>query len=84
PHPFQAGRPDGSLEERITNLEMTVNQLTHFIKPELRPNLSSGALKREPDVSSADIASTSKKLQKEAADAKQAKDNKDMEKLSES
>lgn len=84
PHPFQAGRPDGSLEERITNLEMTVNQLTHFIKPELRPNLSLGALKREPDVSSADIASTSKKLQKEAADAKQAKDNKDMEKLNES
>jgi hypothetical protein len=41
--------PGGTLEERLTRLESAVAQVTHFIRPELRPDLSRGALKREPD-----------------------------------
>jgi subtilisin family serine protease len=70
----------GSLEERVANLEA---QLVHFIGGGLRPDLTGGALSGEPDVGAADVGDLSQKLGKEAADAKQAKDNKDVEKLSE-
>ena len=41
-----AGKP----EERLADLEDAVTRLTHFIGVDLRPDLSEGALKGEPDV----------------------------------
>ena len=73
----------GTLEERMARLESTVAQMAHFIRPELRPDLDTGALSREQDISSSDLAAQSQQLRKQAADAKQVKDNKDVEKLSE-
>ncbi|MDX1251327.1 MAG: hypothetical protein IDH49_03575 [Gammaproteobacteria bacterium] len=73
-----AGHP--SFEERLTRVEAAVGQLSHFISPELRPDLSIGSLRREPDLDSPDSASLRQRLQKQAADAKQAKDGKDIEK----
>ena len=86
--PFERIQPTqaaggGALEERLARLEAAVAQLTHFISPELRPDLSAGALTYEPDVSGADVTALSQELEKQAADAKQAKDNKDVEKLGE-
>jgi hypothetical protein len=59
-----------SLDERVANLEAVVDELSHFIAPELRPDLSQGALGYEADVGAAD-------------EAKALKDQKDMEKLGE-
>jgi len=39
----------GNPEERIRELEDAVEKLTHFIGVDLRPDLSTGALKGEPD-----------------------------------
>lgn len=72
-----------SLEERLARLEAAIGQLSHFIKPELRPDLSVSSLKREPDAGSPNLATLRQQLQKRAADAKQSKDNKDVEKLKE-
>jgi hypothetical protein len=36
----------------LAELEDAVSQLSHFIGVDLRPDLSSGALNKEPDVSS--------------------------------
>jgi hypothetical protein len=44
--PSQPGQP---LAGRVAALENTVAQLQHFIQTNLRPDLSKGALKREPD-----------------------------------
>ncbi len=76
PGPFDPG-PWGqrSLEERLARLETVANQLVHFINPEMRPELARSALAQEPD-----LRKTQEKLQKEASDAKQAKDSKDVEK----
>jgi hypothetical protein len=41
-----AGKP----EDRLADLEDAVTRLTHFIGVDLRPDLSEGALKGEPDV----------------------------------
>ena len=41
--------PSSSLEDRVTRLETVLSQLTHFIKPEHRPDLSESALREEPD-----------------------------------
>ncbi len=41
--------PDPSVLGRIGNLERTVGELQHFITTNLRPDLSKGALKQEPD-----------------------------------
>lgn len=41
----------GSAEDRLAELEDAVARLSHFIGVDLRPDLSSGALKGEPDVS---------------------------------
>ena len=38
------------LSQRIASLEAVVTQLMHFIPENLRPDLSQGALKQEPDV----------------------------------
>jgi DNA repair exonuclease SbcCD ATPase subunit len=37
-------------EDRLSDLENAVTRLSHFIGADLRPDLSSGALKQEPDV----------------------------------
>jgi len=55
----------------------------HFIGAQLRPDLSAGALTGEQDVSTGGTDALSQQLRKDAADAKQAKDNKDIEKLGE-
>jgi len=39
----------GSPEERLSELENALTKLSHFIGVDLRPDLSSGALKDEPD-----------------------------------
>ncbi len=41
----------GNPEDRIRELEDVVERLTHFIGVDLRPDLTTGALKGEPDVS---------------------------------
>jgi len=58
-------------EDRISQLEQAVDALSHFITEELRPDLSVGALNREPD------------LWDDAAASKYEKDLKDKEHLAE-
>jgi len=41
--------PGGPVEQRLAALEATVAQLQHFIPASLRPDLTQGALKQEPD-----------------------------------
>jgi len=41
--------PGGPVEQRLAQLEALVGQLLHFIPENLRPDLSQGALKQEPD-----------------------------------
>lgn len=72
-----------SFEERLVRIETAVNQLAHFIGPELRPDLKFGALMHDPPVLS-DPATLSQQLRKQAADTKRVKDGKDLEKLKES
>jgi hypothetical protein len=43
----------GSAEDRLGQLEDAVTKLTHFIGVDLRPDLTTGALKGEPDVGGA-------------------------------
>lgn len=72
-HGFDRGEVErsGSMQQRIGRLEALVS---HFISPQFRPDLSEGALTHESDVS---------KLEGEAAQAKQSKDAKDVEKATE-
>jgi hypothetical protein len=79
PVPPVEGGPRGSVEQRLDSLESTVGKLLHFISTELRPDLSRGALSREPDQARA----LSSELRKQAKDSKEAKDNKDIEKMAE-
>ncbi len=46
-------KAEGPPEERLKELEEAVTKLAHFIGVDLRPDLSSGALKSEPDVAGA-------------------------------
>lgn len=62
---------DGSLDQRLAALEDSVAAIAHFIGADLRPDLGSGALNREPDVYG------------QATDAKGQKDYKDKEYLDE-
>jgi hypothetical protein len=48
----QLFKSEGKPEDRLTDLENAVTRLTHFIGVDLRPDLSEGALKGEPDVAS--------------------------------
>ena len=41
--------PGDTVEQRLANLEQTVNNLNHFIQTGQRPDLAQGALNREPD-----------------------------------
>jgi len=67
-----------NLESRVGALEQAVDQLSHFIGGELRPDLQASALSGE-----ADLIALSQQLQQQANDAKSAKDAKDIEKLRE-
>jgi|GEM_PF-1488092 len=40
----------GTVEERVSRLENALLRMSHFIGVDLRPDLSAGALNREPDV----------------------------------
>ena len=68
--PIQPGGPltQSSLEQRIAQLESAIGVLSAFIGPELRPDLTTGALTGESDVEQ-----IREQLQKDAADAAQAK-----------
>ena len=50
PEGYKPPVPSGTLDERVARLEAMVGQLTHFIRPEFRPDLGKSALRREPDV----------------------------------
>ena len=63
----------GGLEARLAAVEQSVAALSHFIGADLRPDLGSGALAREADLSGGADAS------KSAKDAKDAKEMKDSE-----
>jgi len=60
------------LEARIAQLEATVGQLATFITGAMRPDLSAGALKQEPD-----LGALSQQLQQQALAAEQAKTSSD-------
>jgi hypothetical protein len=65
-----------AIADRIAGLERVVSQLAHFISPELRPDLTGGALHDEP-ADDAYLRSLSTQLARQADDAKSAKDTKD-------
>jgi hypothetical protein len=69
---------ESELESRVSELERSVTELTHFISNELRPDLQTSALSQEDD-----LIALSKQLEKQAIDAKSLKDDKDIEKLRE-
>jgi len=54
------GPPGGPVEQRIAALEAAVAQLLHFIPENLRPDLSQGALKQEPDTGKQGASGTGK------------------------
>jgi hypothetical protein len=60
------------LEARVAQLEASIGQITTFITEAMRPDLSTGALKQEPDLSA-----LSRQLQQQAVDAAQAKASSD-------
>lgn len=71
--------PGGGAEgvgERLANLERTVSELVHFIRPDLRPDLSTSALDHE------NRDGQEEKFIKEAKGAKDGKDGKDVEQQS--
>ena len=59
----------GSLEQRLSNLESSIAQLSHFINPGLRPDLSGSALRQEPDQ-----GAVSQQPQKQAKDAEKQRE----------
>ncbi|HXY78838.1 MAG TPA: hypothetical protein VEH47_08490 [Candidatus Acidoferrales bacterium] len=54
------GPPGGPVEQRVAALEAAVAQLLHFIPENLRPDLSQGALKQEPDAAKQGAVGTAK------------------------
>jgi hypothetical protein len=54
------GPPGGPVEQRVAALEAVVTQLLHFIPEHLRPDLSQGALKQEPDAAKQGAAGTAR------------------------
>jgi hypothetical protein len=75
---FGGSAPSESVEARLGALEAAVAQIGHFISGGLRPDLAQGALSGEEDV-----AAAQRQLDQAGADAKAAKDGKDIEKLGE-
>ncbi|HYI14579.1 MAG TPA: hypothetical protein VEX37_04270 [Thermomicrobiales bacterium] len=53
----------GSLEQRLARLEAALGSMRHFIEPGLRPDLSTGALTHESDLSSTDLEALRRELQ---------------------
>jgi len=64
-----------NVDERLTQLEGTVAEIAHFIEAGLRPDMQTSALSQESD-----LMEMSRHLEKQATDAKELKDNKDIEK----
>jgi subtilisin family serine protease len=58
--------PGASLEERVAALEAALGQTGHFIPPEMRPDLSEGALTGEEDYGATGMGAD---FEKESADA---------------
>jgi hypothetical protein len=54
------GPSGGPVEQRLAALEAAVTQLLHFIPENLRPDLSQGALKQEPDAGKPGAAGAAK------------------------
>lgn len=54
------GPPGGPVEQRLAALEAAVTQLLHFIPENLRPDLTQGALKQEPDAAKQGAAGAAK------------------------
>ena len=75
---FRPAAPEADLAARVAQLEGTVAQLAHFIGQQLRPDLRQAVLAHEPDAAA--LEAMSAELEKQAIDAKAAKDNKDIEK----
>lgn len=76
--PQASGTFGGDLESRVGALEQAVDELSHFIGGELRPDLQSSALSGEDD-----LIMLSQQLAEQANDAKSQKDSKDVEKIRE-
>ena|ERR1700761_1814417 len=53
--------PGDPIEQRLAAIESALAQLVHFIPQELRPDLSKGALKQEPDEKTKSAESEKKK-----------------------
>ncbi len=70
---LQPGATQNSIEGRIQNLEAVVQQLSHFISSQERPDLQATLFN--------DQNSQLQELQKNATDAKNAKDSKEMENI---
>jgi Subtilase family len=70
------------LEQRVSRLEQAVVQLTTFIGPELRPDLTASALADEQDVGVFAASAATHRLAAAGQQAKDIKDDKDVEKLS--
>jgi hypothetical protein len=69
--------PDaGDLESRVARLEGTVAEMSHFISPEMRPDLTPGATE-DRDREAREL---SDRLRREAEEAKARKEQKDTEK----
>jgi hypothetical protein len=62
-----------STEDRLALLEGAIKELALFITPEMRPDMSAGALAHEADMTDADLKALGEQLQKSASDALQAK-----------
>ncbi|GAA1390473.1 S8 family serine peptidase [Catellatospora chokoriensis] len=73
---------DKNIADRLAGLEQVVAQLTHFIGPDLRPDLTSSALVHEQPALP-DVRVLSAELRRQADEAKNAKDCKDLEKFPE-
>ncbi len=82
-HPggFMSGGGSGFTDDSFSGYDPGY---AHFIGSDLRPDLGEGALTGEADLDAGgEMLNLSQQLAKDAADAKQAKDNKDVEKPSE-
>ena len=73
-----ASAAGAGVEARLAAVEQSVAALTHFIGADLRPELGSGALAREADLSAEPDAP---KSFKDSKDSKDSKDMKDQENL---
>jgi hypothetical protein len=82
--PTQAGG-GSDLEARLVQLEAAVVELAHFITQEQRPDVQGATLAADAagQQQAQDLQMLSQELQKQASDAKAAKDGKDIEKVRE-